>query len=158
MKKIKAVLLVVLIVGFLQAHSAIEPLTFNSPEQEQQYRDLLEEVRCLVCQNQSLAESNAELAGDLRKIIYEQVQSNASNEKIVDFLVSRYGDFVLYRPPVKKETWILWYGPLALILFGGTAVAIMIKRKGAVEQTELSAEEKKEIKTLLDNSDGDQRS
>jgi len=150
----------------LQAHvslAAIEPLTFNSPEQESQYRRLLAEVRCLVCQNQSLAESNAGLATDLRKIIYEQIQKNARDEEIVDFLVSRYGDFVLYRPPVKKTTYLLWYGPLALMLVGGTVVVLLIRKRRTIEQTELSVEEQKEIKDLLDqasgaNSSGDEQS
>ena len=144
-------ILIGMVFGFflLHVHAAIEPLSFKNQEQENQYRRLLAEVRCLVCQNQSLAESNAGLAGDLRKIIYEEVQKNASDEEIVDFLVSRYGDFVLYRPPVKSSTYLLWYGPLALILVGVTVVVIMIRKRGKIEQNALSEEEQKEIKGLL---------
>lgn len=142
----------------LQVHAAIEPLTFKDSEHESQYRRLLAEVRCLVCQNQSLAESNAGLAGDLREIVYEQVQSNASDEEIVDFLVSRYGDFVLYRPPVRKSTYLLWYGPLALIIVGGAVVLMMIRKRGKIEPTVLSKDEQKEIKDLLDQSSGNKKS
>lgn len=158
MNKIKATLLLVSMLIISQAHSAIESLVFNNPEQEKQYRSLLEEVRCLVCQNQSLAESNAELAGDLREIIYERIQRNASNEEIVDFLVSRYGDFVLYRPPIKKETYLLWFGPLILILIGGTVIFSFIKRRETVKQTGLSTEEQQEIKNLLNGSGEDKPS
>lgn len=142
----------------LQVHAAIEPLTFKDSDHESQYRRLLAEVRCLVCQNQSLAESNAGLAGDLREIIYEQVQSNASDEKIVDFLVSRYGDFVLYRPPVRKSTYLLWYGPLGLIIVGGAVVLMMIRKRGKIVPTVLSKDEQKEIKDLLDQSSGNKKS
>lgn len=142
----------------LQVHAAIEPLTFKDSDHESQYRRLLAEVRCLVCQNQSLAESNAGLAGDLREIIYEQVQSNASDEEIVDFLVSRYGDFVLYRPPVRKSTYLLWYGPLALIIVGGAVVLMMIRKRGKIEPTALSKDEQKEIEDLLDQSSGNKKS
>lgn len=142
----------------LQVHAAIEPLTFKDSDHESQYRRLLAEVRCLVCQNQSLAESNAGLAGDLREIIYEQVQSNASDEEIVGFLVSRYGDFVLYRPPVRKSTYLLWYGPLALIIVGGAVVLMMIRKRGKIEATVLSKDEQKEIEDLLDQSSGNKKS
>ena len=142
----------------LQVHAAIEPLTFKDSDHESQYRRLLAEVRCLVCQNQSLAESNAGLAGDLREIIYEQVQSNASDEEIVDFLVSRYGDFVLYRPPVRKSTYLLWYGPLALIIVGGAVVLMMIRKRGKIKPTVLSKDEQKEIEDLLDQSSGNKKS
>ena len=152
MNKILAILLMSLL--FFQAHAAIEPHTFANDEQEQQFNRLLHELRCLVCQNQSLAESNAGLAGDLRIIVYEKVMENISDEEIVDFLVSRYGDFVLYRPPVKKETYLLWYGPLALILVGIVVIITIIRRKGKADQIALNDEERKEIKNLLNKKGG----
>lgn len=79
---------------------------------------LAEQLRCLVCQNQSIAESNAELAVDLRRQISEQIAAGRSDGEIVDFMVQRYGDFVLYRPPMKGNTWLLWLGPFALLLVG----------------------------------------
>lgn len=158
MKMINVILFIVCSLVFSFSYSAIEPLTFDSPEQEQQYRQLLAELRCLVCQNQSLAESDAGLAGDLREIVYEQVQNKKESKEIINFLVSRYGDFVLYRPPVKRTTYLLWYGPIALILIGGFVVVVMIRRKGKVEQAELSAEERKEIKDLLSHSAGEDKS
>ena len=79
---------------------------------------LAEQLRCLVCQNQSLGDSNAELALDLRRQIREQIAQGRSNDEIVDFMVSRYGDFVLYRPPLKASTWLLWFGPPLVLLVG----------------------------------------
>lgn len=152
MKKITVMLFVLLV--FSQAYAVIEPHTFTTDEQEQQFNRLLHELRCLVCQNQSLAESNAGLAGDLRIIVYEKVMEGAPDDEIVDFLVSRYGDFVLYRPPVKKETYLLWYGPLALMLVGVAVVVTIIRRKAKVVETKLNDEERQEIKDLLNKKGG----
>ena len=87
-----------------------------SGEQEARYRTLLEELRCLVCQNQTLAESSAELAGDLRQRVLEMVKDGHSNEAILAFMTARYGDFIRYRPPVEPRTWLLWAAPLLLPL------------------------------------------
>ncbi len=92
--------------------------TFNSPAQEAQFRHLLPELRCLVCQNQDLADSNADLAKDLRNEVYQQVLSGRSDQEIIQYLQSRYGDFILFRPPLKALTWILWFGPLLFMLSG----------------------------------------
>lgn len=100
------------------AWAAIEAHTFDKPEREQAYQALIEELRCLVCQNQNLAESNAELAGDLRQEVYRMLKEGRSREEIVNFMVSRYGDFVLYRPPVRSYTLLLWFGPALLLLLG----------------------------------------
>ncbi|SAK81448.1 Cytochrome c-type biogenesis protein CcmH precursor [Caballeronia hypogeia] len=91
-------------------------------------RQLAEHFRCVVCQNQSLADSNASLAADLRARIREQVEQGASDEQIQAYMVRRYGDFVLYRPPVKPVTWALWFGPLAVLLAGALAMARHIRR------------------------------
>lgn len=92
--------------------------TFNNPAQEAQFKHLLPELRCLVCQNQDLADSNAELAKDLRNEVYQQVISGRSDQEIIQYLQSRYGDFILFRPPLKALTWILWFGPLLFMLSG----------------------------------------
>lgn len=86
-----------------------------SPEQEARYLSLLEELRCLVCQNQTLAESSAELAGDLRGRVLQMVEEGASDEAILSFMTERYGDFVRYRPPFDSRTWLLWLAPLILL-------------------------------------------
>src|SRR5437870_4686691 len=88
------------------------------PVLEKRVMDLAAEIRCLVCQNQSLADSNAELATDLRNQIREQMKKGASESEVVAFLVARYGDFVLYRPPLKASTLVLWLGPFVLLLLG----------------------------------------
>ena len=87
-----------------------------SEAQESRYRALLEELRCLVCQNQTLAESNAELAGDLRDRVLTMLEEGASDEEILSFMTARYGNFVRYRPPVKPTTYLLWSAPLILLI------------------------------------------
>ncbi|MCL4185731.1 MAG: cytochrome c-type biogenesis protein CcmH [Burkholderiaceae bacterium] len=90
----------------------------TTPEQRARYQHLAEELRCLVCQNQTLADSNAELAGDLRRQVETMIIAGRSDDEIKGFLVDRYGDFVLYRPPVQGNTWPLWAGPFALLIVG----------------------------------------
>ncbi len=98
-----------------EAPAADIPVTFSDPVQAERYERLLEELRCLVCQNQSLADSNADLAQDLRNEVYRMVTAGQDEHTIRAFLVSRYGDFVLYKPPVNNTTGILWFGPLLLL-------------------------------------------
>ena len=111
---------------------------------------LAEQLRCLVCQNQSIAESNAELAVDLRREISQQIRAGRSDRDIVDFMVARYGDFVLYRPPVKPHTWLLWFGPalLALAALIAFARALRNRRRRATERP-LSDAERVEAERLL---------
>ena len=100
------------------AHAVLEPLKFESSSQESRYKALIAELRCLVCQNQNLADSNAELARDLRLLTYNMILSGSSDTEIVQFMVSRYGDFVLYRPPFKPSTALLWLAPLLFLSVG----------------------------------------
>ncbi len=92
-----------------------------SPQVERRLKTLSEELRCLVCQNQTLADSNADLAVDLRNEVRVQIEAGRNDGEIKDYLVQRYGDFVLYRPPVQGNTWLLWFGPFALLAVGGLA-------------------------------------
>lgn len=108
---------------------AADPLVFDSAEQEARYQALTEELRCLVCQNQSLADSDAPLAHDLRKEVFKMLQSGSTNEQIKAFLVDRYGDFVLYRPPVKSNTLALWLLPATLLVIGGVIVLLAVRRQ-----------------------------
>ena len=111
---------------------------------------LAEQLRCLVCQNQSIAESNAELAVDLRRQISEQIAAGRSDGEIVDFLVQRYGDFVLYRPPFKAATLLLWLGPALLLLAGLWALARALRRRGrAPDERPLSEAERARAARLL---------
>ncbi len=125
---------------------------FDSPAEENRYRDLLEEVRCLVCQNQSLESSDAELAQDLRDEVYRLVVvEDRSREDAIDFLTQRYGDFVLYRPPMRPSTWLLWFGPAILLVLGG-GIAYMIVRQRS-ENRPLTAEEHERARRLLTSDD-----
>jgi cytochrome c-type biogenesis protein CcmH len=108
---------------------ALEPLPFRDDAEKQRYQALVDELRCTVCQNQNLADSNAELAKDLRRKVFEMMQAGQSDEEIKQFLVERYGDFVLYRPPMKPVTWALWYGPGVLLLIGAILFARTVRRR-----------------------------
>jgi cytochrome c-type biogenesis protein CcmH len=100
------------------------------PALEQRARGLAKQLRCLVCQNQSIDDSDAELAHDLRGLVREQLQAGKSDQEILAFLTARYGDFVLLKPPVKPATWGLWFGPLALLLAAGAGIAVYLRRRG----------------------------
>jgi cytochrome c-type biogenesis protein CcmH len=106
---------------------AQEPLVFKDDAQETRFNDLTLELRCLVCQNQNLADSDAQLAQDLRQEIYEMMMAGQSNDQIKAFMVDRYGDFVLYRPPMQGNTLALWILPIFL-LFGGAVVVFLVIR------------------------------
>lgn len=108
---------------------AADPLVFDNPEQEARYQALTQELRCVVCQNQSLADSDAPLAHDLRLEVFNMLQSGSSDEQIKTFLVDRYGEFVLYRPPVKSNTVALWLLPAGLLVIGGTIVFFAVRRQ-----------------------------
>jgi cytochrome c-type biogenesis protein CcmH len=114
---------------------------------------LAEQLRCLVCQNQSIAESNAELANDLRAQIREQIAAGRSDDEIVAYMVDRYGDFVLYRPPLKATTVLLWAGP-ALLLVGGVVVLTRnVRRRQQTAEVALTDEERKHAEALLRGDD-----
>jgi len=131
------------------ASAATEP-TLHDPVAQKRLVDLSSQLRCLVCQNQSIAESNAELAVDLRNQINEQIKAGKSDREIVDFMVTRYGDFVLYRPPFKATTVLLWVGPLALLAL---ALFVLFRalatRRTRIEDRPLSEAERAEAQRLL---------
>ena len=116
------------------AYANDEPVIFENKNLEERYYFLIEEIRCLVCQNQSLADSNAPLAQDLRNEIFKMIQTNKSNIEIMEFLVERYGDFVLYRPPLKKNTWLLWFGPFLFLVIGFFVAVFVIKKQSGESQ------------------------
>ena len=134
---------------------AVEPSEIlQNPQLETRARSLSQNIRCLVCQNQSIDDSNASLAKDLRKIVREQLVSGASDDEIYNFLIDRYGDFVLLRPPVKATTYILWYGPL-FIFFAGLVLSalFLIRRKRILPEEPLSHSEKEELSRLISRKD-----
>jgi len=110
--------------------AAAAPIEFRDAAEEARFRALSAELRCVMCQNQSLADSNAQIAEDLRRQVLDLMREGKSDDEIKDYLVARYSDFVLYNPPVKPSTWLLWFGP-ALILLGGAAVLVAVVRRRA---------------------------
>ena len=129
--KMKLCGLFILLLTF-SVYAQQEPLVFENQQQQDRFDQLTQELRCLVCQNQNLADSDAPLAHDLRREVYEMVQSGQNNEDIKRFLVERYGDFVLYRPPVQNNTYLLWLGPLLLLIGGGLVLRTSIKQRTAL--------------------------
>lgn len=109
---------------------AIDPLPFKDHAEEVRFQALTRELRCLVCQNENLADSNADLARDLRHEVFDLMQQGKSDDEIKQYLVDRYSDFVLYDPPVKSSTALLWFGPLAILLAGAVVVVVTVRRRG----------------------------
>jgi cytochrome c-type biogenesis protein CcmH len=126
--------------------------TAQDPVANKRAVGLAEQLRCLVCQNQTIAESNAPLALDLRQQINEQIAQGRSDAEITDYMVQRYGDFVLYRPPVKPVTLLLWFGPPALLLAGLAALIFNLRRRRSrAEEVSLTDAERREAQSLLDD-------
>jgi cytochrome c-type biogenesis protein CcmH len=136
----------------LTAQAAVDPYKFDTEQQEDTYKELIEELRCLVCQNQNLADSNAELALDLRRQVKDMVTAGQDRDQVVDYMVSRYGDFVMYRPPMRTSTLLLWFGPLLLLLIGLVALVVIVRRQRAAnisETADLDEEQQKRARQLL---------
>lgn len=126
----------------------------EDPVANQRAVQLAERLRCLVCQNQSLADSNAELAVDLRGQIREQIAQGKGDAQIIDFMVQRYGDFVLYRPPLKASTWLLWFGPPLLLLIGlAMLIRYLRERRKRIDQEPLTANERTQAQRLLSSDE-----
>ncbi len=142
-----------LLAGLLVAPSlgayTLEEFKFQDPAQAEDFRRLTAELRCLVCQNESLAGSQADLAQDLRKEVYRLLQSGKSREEVITFLVDRYGDFVLYDPPLKPSTYPLWFGPLLLAGVGGLFLLLTLRKKKEAREEALSPEERQRLQALL---------
>ena len=131
------------------AESGDAILTFESPEQEATYNKLTEELRCLVCQNQNLAGSDAGLAKDLRAQVYDMVEAGKSRSEIVDYMVVRYGDFVLYRPAFKLKTLLLWIGPVVFLLLTLFFVTRWVRRQPKQSGESLSGSQRSAVRDLL---------
>jgi len=121
------------------------------PALEARARILSKELRCLVCQNESIDDSNADLARDLRTIVRQRLVAGDSDGAVKQYLVARYGDFVLLEPPVKAKTWALWFGPAIVLVLGALGVAVVFRRRRTfVEAPPLSADEERRLAALLD--------
>src|SRR5256712_1769439 len=148
MKKIA--LLISLVICFASVALAKEAKSAENPEIEQRMKALTEQLRCLVCQNGTLADSRADLAEDLRKEIREQMKQGKSDQEIIAFLTQRYGDFVLYKPPVKATTYLLWFGPFVLLIVGTLVLFRFLKRRREmIQEQPLTADERKRAEELL---------
>tara|TARA_R110002073_G_scaffold334789_2_gene525067 strand:- start:1013 stop:1558 length:546 start_codon:yes stop_codon:yes gene_type:complete len=149
-----ALLFIVLMVPTLSWSKEALPLA-EDPEVEARMLKLTENLRCLVCQNETIAGSRADFSNDIRREIRIQIKANKSDQEILDFMVERYGDFVLYDPPVKATTLFLWFGPLALFVVGvGTLIIYLRRRRIQIEEVSLSAAQRKQAEALLDGNKG----
>jgi len=137
--------------GASAAGAVFEERDFDDASQRERYRTLIYELRCLVCQNQNLADSNADLAADLRREIHRMIVDGNSDAEIIDFMVARYGDFVLYRPPLETKTVILWIGPFILGIAGLALLFTHLRRRrAAADAAPLTTDERKRLDALLE--------
>ena len=148
MKYLKTAVLLLLLLP-LALMARIESHEFDDPAQEALYIQLTKELRCLVCQNQNLADSNADLAKDLRDRAYEMVKQGKSYEEITAYMIERYGDFVMYSPPVKKSTYALWLGPFIFLVIALITLFSFLRKRSSGSDTP-SANEIKEARHHLD--------
>lgn len=157
MKRVFPVLAIIFwVIGAQPAHAVDPGEILSDPVLETRARAISAELRCLVCQNQSIDDSDADLARDLRVLVRERLKAGDSDSEIFDFVVARYGDFVLLKPPFKAKTFLLWAGPAGLLLIGIIGIAIFFRRRTAQieEAVPLSADEEQRLNALLD-SDGE---
>ena len=130
--------------------ASIEAYQFESAEMEADYNQLVNELRCLVCQNQNLAGSDADLARDLRRETYDMLNEGKSQQQVIDFMVERYGDFVLYRPQFKSTTYLLWLGPFLLLL---CVLVFLVRRLLTAAKPEVDVEAVARAKQILDSKE-----
>jgi cytochrome c-type biogenesis protein CcmH len=143
-------MVVALGICFAKTAGAKDAQPNEDPQIEQRMKNLTEQLRCLVCQNETLADSRADLAEDLRKQVREQMKAGKSDQEIIAYLTDRYGDFVLYKPPVKSTTYLLWFGPFVLLV-GGTWILYryLKNRRQIIQEQPLSADERKRAEEIL---------
>ena len=127
----RALLLALCLMGSTLAH-AVDPLPFKDRAEELRFQALTKQLRCLVCQNESLADSNAPLAADLRRDVFQQMEAGKSDDEIKAWLTARYSDFVLYDPPLHAGTMLLWFGPALVLVAGAAAVFVIVRRRSRV--------------------------
>ena len=143
-------ILILVLISLLAPALAKEAKPVEDPQIEQRMQALTQQLRCLVCQNETLADSHADLAEDLRKEIREQMKAGKSDREIIAFLTQRYGDFVLYKPPVKATTYLLWFGPFVFLLGGTLLLYRYVKhRREVIQDQPLTAAEHKRAEELL---------
>jgi cytochrome c-type biogenesis protein CcmH len=155
MRRLLAALALLLCLAPALAQAATSPEeVLADPALEARARELGKQLRCLVCQNQSIDDSDADLAHDLRVLVRERLVAGDSNAEIIDFLTARYGDFVLLKPPVRPATWGLWFGPLLLLVVAGGGIALYLRRRrtAIAPEAPLDADEQARLAALLDDA------
>ena len=154
LNKLFIIFLLVLIAPTIGWAKEAVPVAENL-EVEKRMLKLTENLRCLVCQNETIADSRADFSNDIRREIREQIKANKSDQEIIQFMVDRYGDFVLYDPPMKPTTLLLWFGPVALFLVGfGALVMYLRRRREQIEDVPLSEAQLKKAEALLKENKG----
>lgn len=149
-------LLTLLLLISLRSHAAIDVHDFDNDQQRQRYQSFIEEMRCPKCQNQNLAGSDSPISADLRREIYDMIKAGKSDKEIVDFMVDRYGDFILYRPRVTAITYVLWGAPAVLLVTGTIILILMLRRRRrlAIDQKiqPLTVDEQARLAALLSSA------
>jgi len=152
MRLVALIALLVSVTGF----AAIDTYQFKSPEDEQRFHQLTAELRCPKCQNQNIADSDSPIAKDLRREVYRMVDTGAQDTEVIDFMVTRYGDFVLYRPKVNSQTWFLWYGPYIVLGLGLVVILLIVflrkanrRAQPGAKNIELTEQERARLDALL---------
>jgi len=136
----------------VNSQALVEVYQFDSDQQRQRYQSFVDDLRCPKCQNQNLSGSDSPIASDLRRELHDLLKNGMSDKEIVDFMVDRYGDYVLYNPRLQPNTWLLWFAPLALLLVGGLVIALIVRRRrnaGVPERTPLTKTEQDRLNALL---------
>lgn len=159
MKKLTAILLGITLLAAMPVRAAVDLTDFGgNKELEERYQTLVTELRCLVCQNQTIADSNADLAKDLRREVHDMLVAGKTDDDIKDFMLERYGDFVLYKPPVRSSTVPLWVGPFILLAIGLVVVVVIIRRRTSQAQPAMNSQDIERASKLLDETNREQRS
>ncbi|MDH3354009.1 MAG: cytochrome c-type biogenesis protein CcmH [Chromatiales bacterium] len=151
----RSLTILLLLYGSASAYAGIEAHTFDDRQKEADYKELIEELRCLVCQNQNLASSNAELALDLRQQTYDMIEGGSSKGDVIDYMVTRYGDFVLYRPPFRASTLLLWVGPFIILALAILGLLKYIRGRSKAIEPEISKEDLERAERLLSQNQQD---
>ncbi len=139
---------IIIVFGLIASNAmAGDRYPFKSAQKKQQFKQLTQELRCLVCQNENLASSNASLAADLRAQVYHMVKAGDSSQQIKAYMVARYGDFILFKPPLARRTFLLWFGPLIFLIIGFVIIFFVVRKRRQV--VELSDDEQLQLKKLL---------
>jgi cytochrome c-type biogenesis protein CcmH len=154
----------ILLLALILAGALIEPVHAVQPGEqladpvlEARARALSREIRCLVCQNESIDDSEADLAHDLRMIVRERIAAGENDDQVKAFLVARYGDFVLLKPPVKPSTWVLWFGPFAVVVLALAGAGLYLRRRRVPEAAPLDPAERAELDRLLSEGEHEER-